>query len=88
MPGARVDGTLIVMLEVPVPPEETGTEFAEKVSSRPGGEDEAERLTLPVNPLLVTVIMELLDSATFTLTDDGLAEMPKSPLTMIVTLTE
>lgn len=74
------------MLEVPVPPAATGTGFTENVSNRPEGEDEAERLTLPVKPLLVTVIMELLDKATSSLREDGLAEMPKSPLTTIVTL--
>jgi hypothetical protein len=48
----------------------------ENASTRPEGEDTAERVTLPEKPLLVTVIIELAESPASILREAGFPERP------------
>ena len=71
-----------------VPPGERVTlvELSETVS--PAGELLPDRVTVPVNPLrLVRVIVELAVDPAFTLSEVGLADIPKSPVLVEPTVT-
>ncbi len=78
----------IVRVEVPVPPEVRVTLGALKEVPSPVGVEAAERLTEPVKPRLVRVMVEVAEVPTGTFRVVGLAAMEKSEVTVRVTFAE
>ena len=79
----------MVRVEVALPPEVTLTLDGLIETVGPDGEETAERLTVPANPLrLVTVIVDVVEEPGEVEIDDGFADMEKSPVDEAVTVSD
>ena len=79
-------GTVIVRVEVPWPPAISAMLAGFRDEVGPEGKTVADRLTVPTNPVLVTVIVAVADSPTSILEGRLGEETAKSLLTVRVTI--